>query len=125
MAGSPLDTALDALDRLLEEQAAAMLGGNADALAPLAASLNRQLAAVRSTLNGLPSEPQQTRLRALHSRARANNTILSRRQIAVQRALDALGQGDSQLQDAQSNRVYAAAGRMSSPAVRGRAFAQA
>ena len=120
-----LDAALDALDTLLDEQAQAVLEGHADALAPLSATLNSRLAALRLAVTRLPSEAQQARLRALHSRARANLEMLNRRQLDVQRSLDALGNGNTLLQDGQNNRVYAAAGRLAAPAWRTRACFQA
>ncbi|WP_298927237.1 hypothetical protein [uncultured Ramlibacter sp.] len=120
-----LDAALDALPYLLDQQAQAVLDGQADALPGLSVILNSRLAALRASITRLPTPEQQDRLRALHGRARANQDMLNRRQLDVQRAIDALGQGDPLLQSAQSNRVYAAAGMLTAPAVRGRGFVQA
>ena len=122
---APAPSLLDALGALLDRQAQAILEGRADDLAPLDAAIQmglRQLAAS----GWRPRNPAEVAaLRALQQRARAGQAMLARRQMDVQQVLDALGQGSESLQHTQSQRLYASAGRMGAPVLRGQHYLSA
>ncbi len=114
-APSPFDAALAAVDGLLDEQAQAVLNGEADALAALSQLLASRLATLRAVAGRMAAPETQQRLHALQSRAQANFEMIARRQVDVQRSLDALGRSDASLQTSQAARTYAMSGAMAAP----------
>jgi len=125
MPGTPFP-ALDELARLLEEQAEALLHGHADLLPALARELHRRLTNLQTLAAHMAWTPEaRERLATLRVRAHANQVMAARRQVDVQKSLDALGAHAPRLQNAQAQQVYGNAGGMGLGGVRGQALGRA
>ena len=116
---------VEAISRLLAQQAQAIHDGRADDLPALAHLLAQHMALMRSVRAGSATPAWRIALQELQQRAAANLDMLNRRQRDVQRSLDALGAGSALLQHNQNNRVYAAAGMLSAGPLRGQSYATA
>jgi hypothetical protein len=104
---------LAALEPLLARQAAALKDGDAEALAPIAAALRPQLAALARGVgrNPLPAS-LRPRVVALSAQCEAAQALLARRALAVGQSLTALGAGQSRMQELSLRGTYGASGAM-------------
>ena len=116
---------LDTLGELVQRQGDAILHGRADELPELNGAIQarvRQLAAA----GWRPRTPQErAAVMALQHNTQAAQTMLARRALGVQQALDALGGASEALQQNQAQRLYASAGRMGAPVLRGHGYVSA
>lgn len=113
------------LTALLAEHGDAILHGRADELPALHRAIQvglRQLVASGWRIRG---RQDREWLQNLLQSTQASQTMLARRQMAVQQSLDALGAGSASLHEVQAQRLYAAAGRMGAPVLRGQSYLSA
>lgn len=114
---------LDELDALLARQAQHVRDGEADALAAVEDVLQQRLGLLaRASAGRAIPEPMRERIAAMARRVHGTQTMLVRRQQAVQRSLDVLGAGHAGLQDARNTVVYGARGGLSGGSLRRTAF---
>jgi hypothetical protein len=108
-----LAASLAALEPLLARQAAALRAGDAEALAPLAAALRPQLAALARVVGRGPlPAASRPRIAALSAQCEAAQTLLARRAMAVEQSLGALGAGQERAQELKLRGTYGANGAM-------------
>lgn len=113
------------LTALLAEHGDAILHGRADELPALHRAIQvglRQLVASGWRIRG---RQDREWLQNLLQSTQASQTMLARRQLAVQQSLDALGAGSASLHEVQAQRLYAPAGRMGAPVLRGQTYLSA
>ena len=110
-----VDQALAALDALFARQCEALRAGDADAVASTAMLMREPLAVLaRHASAGRPlPAPWRARLHALAAQAEAARTMLARRSLHVDRALEALG-ASTRLQERQLQGTYGARGGLAS-----------
>lgn len=117
---------LDSLERLLAEQAQALLQGEADALPGLAEQLRQGLALLARTAGRAPLSPEcRERVTAMLQRTQSSLMMLARRQRDVEQSLANLGAGHAGLQAFQAGSVYGARGGLAANPWRSRGFERA
>lgn len=113
------------LTALLAEHGDAILHGRADELPALHKAIQTGLRQLVASGWRIRSPQDRVWLQTLLQSTQASQTMLARRQMAVQQSLDALGSGSAALQEVQAQRLYASAGRMGAPVLRGQAYLSA
>ena len=110
-----VDQALAALDALFARQCEALRTGDADAVASTAMLMREPLAVLARHASGGRPLPAtwRARLHGLAAQAEAARTMLARRSVHVDRALDALG-ASARLQERQLQGTYGARGGLAS-----------
>lgn len=114
---------LDELDALLARQAHAVRDGEADSLAAIDEVLQQRLGLLARASAGreIPA-PMRDRIAAMAKRVLGTQTMLARRQQAVQRSLDVLGSQHAGLQEARNTVVYGVRGGLTGGSLRRTAF---
>lgn len=102
---------LDALQRLIGAHAEAVRAGDADALPALSAQLRSELGAMLRQPPAAAS-PEHAALAELQRLCLRTQALLARRQLASERALQALAAGAAGARELQAQRVYAPEGRL-------------
>ena len=113
------------LTELLAQHGDAILHGRADALPALHQAIQTGMRQLVASGWRIRSPQDRLWLQNLLRTTEASQTMLARRQLQVQQSLDALGNGSAALQEVQAQRLYARAGRMGAPALRGQAYLSA
>lgn len=113
------------LTALLGEHGDAILHGRADELPALHRAIQAGLRQLVVSGWRIRSPQDRVWLQTLLQTTQACQTMLARRQLDVQQSLDALGAGSAALQEAQAQRLYAPAGRMGAPVLRGQGYVSA
>lgn len=113
------------LTALLAEHGDVILYGRADELPALYTAIQASLHQLVVSGWRIRSPQDRVWLQTLLQRTQACQTMLARRQLAVQQSLDALGSGSAALHEVQAQRLYASAGRMGAPVLRGQAYLSA
>jgi hypothetical protein len=113
------------LTALLAEHGDAILHGRADELPALHRAIQAGLRQLVVSGWRIRSPQDRVWLQTLLQTTQASQTMLARRQMDVQQSLDALSAGSPALQEAQNQRLYAHAGRMGAPVLRGQGYVSA
>lgn len=113
------------LSTLLQRHGDAILHGRADELPALHQAIQTGLRQLVASGWRIRTRDDRVWLQTLLQTTEASQTMLARRQLAVQQSLDALGAGSAALQEVQAQRLYAPAGRMGAPVLRGQAYLSA
>lgn len=113
------------LTTLLAQHGDAILHGRADELPALHQAIQAGLRQLVASGWRIRSRDDRLWLQHLLKTTEASQTMLARRQLAVQQSLDALGAGSAALQEVQAQRLYARAGRMGAPVLRGQGYVSA
>ena len=117
--------AVTQLTTLLAQHGDAILHGRADALPALHQAIQAGLHQLVASGWRIHGPQDRVWLQTLLQSTQACQTMLARRQMNVQQALDTLGAGSATLQEAQNQRLYARAGRMGAPVLRGQGYVSA
>lgn len=118
-------SAIGGLAELVERQGDAILHGHADELPALNQAIQAHLRHLAASGWRARSPQERAAVIALQQQTQAAQTMLARRQLGVQQALDALGSGSESLQETQAQRLYARAGRMGASVLRGQSYLSA
>jgi hypothetical protein len=113
------------LTALLAQHGDAILHGRADELPALHRAIQTGMHQLVASGWRIRSRDDRVWLQTLLKTTEASQTMLARRQLAVQQSLDALGAGSAALQEVQAQRLYAPAGRMGAPVLRGHGYLSA
>jgi len=113
------------LTTLVAQHGDAILHGRADELPALHQAIQTGLRQLVASGWRIRSREDRQWLQNLLRTTEACQTMLARRQLAVQQSLDALGAGSAALQEVQAQRLYASAGRMGAPVLRGQGYLSA
>lgn len=113
------------LTALLAQHGDAILYGRADELPALHRAIQTGMRQLVASGWRIRTRDDRMWLQNLLKTTEASQTMLARRQLAVQQSLDALGAGSAALQEVQAQRLYAPAGRMGAPALRGQGYLSA
>lgn len=113
------------LTALLAQHGDAILHGRADELPALHQAIQTGLRQLVASGWRIRSRDDRMWLQNLLKTTEASQTMLARRQLAVQQSLDALGAGSAALQEVQAQRLYAPAGRMGAPVLRAQSYLSA
>lgn len=117
--------AVSQLTALLERHGDIILHGRADELPAVHQAIQDAMRQLVASGWRIRSHEDRRWLQTLLQRTQSSQSMLARRQLDVQQSLDALSVGSAALHEAQSQRLYAAAGRLGMPVLRGRACVQA
>lgn len=113
------------LTALLAQHGDVILHGRADELPALHQAIQTGMRQLVASGWRIRSRDDRVWLQTLLKTTEASQTMLARRQLAVQQSLDALGAGSAALQEVQAQRLYAPAGRMGAPVLRGQGYLSA
>ncbi len=113
------------LSALLQQHSDAILHGRADELPALHQAIQTGMRQLVASGWRIRSRDDRVWLQSLLKTTEAAQTMLARRQLAVQQSLDALAHSSASLQAVQSQRLYAPAGRMGAPVLRGQSYLSA
>ncbi|MGE0330406.1 MAG: hypothetical protein AB7P37_06910 [Ramlibacter sp.] len=113
------------LTTLLAQHGDAILHGRADELPALHQAIQAGLRQLVASGWRIRSRDDRLWLQNLLQTTEASQTMLARRQLAIQQSLDALGAGSAALKEVQAQRLYASAGRMGAPVLRGQGYVSA
>ncbi len=113
------------LTTLLAQHGDAILHGHADELPAMHQAIQTGLRQLVASGWRIRSRDDRLWLQHLLKTTEASQTMLARRQLAIQQSLDALGASSAALQEVQAQRLYASAGRMGAPVLRGQAYLSA
>lgn len=113
------------LTDLMQQHREAVLHGRADELPALHRAIQSGLRQLVASGWRIRNRDDRIWLQGLLQHAQASQTMVARRQQAVEQSLEALGRGSVALQTVQTQRLYAPAGRMGAPVLRGQAYLSA